>query len=64
MRRTPGALASWEPPNVLGFFCDDSRVRHSAEVTAESFYEPAVLGIKAVSEHLGGGAGHRNTPGD
>ena len=32
-------------------FCDSSGIRHSAEVTAETLYEAAVLGIKAISEH-------------
>jgi hypothetical protein len=32
-------------------FYDASGARHSAEVTAETLYEAAVLGIKAISEH-------------
>lgn len=31
-------------------FCDPSGVRHVAEVTAESLYEAAVVGVRAISE--------------
>lgn len=31
-------------------FCDRSGVRHRAEVTAETLYEAAVLGIHAISQ--------------
>jgi hypothetical protein len=31
-------------------FTDSTGVRHTAEVTAESLYEAAALGIKAISE--------------
>ncbi len=34
-------------------FSDHSGIRHTAEVSAESLYEAAILGIKAISQQWG-----------
>ena len=39
------------PCKCLVSFEDSEGVRHAAEVTAETLYEAAVLGIKAISLH-------------